>query len=164
MATDAEILMTLKLLRRNFTEWGKGQTEREIQESYRLYIDRLRHLPTEFIQLAALKHIDTEKFFPKISELLQPAEAIMRAEQERISTIERNRFALDQERKREAESGLPVPHGEVVKLMQDLSAKLAENKMRRDRQRKEASATYAEQQKAIARRIVAEEKPEEVEE
>lgn len=154
------------LLRRNFTEWGKGQTEQEIKESYLLYIDRLRHLPVEFIQLAALRHIDTATFFPKISELLQPAEAKWQEAKERVALerriAERERQALEDEKKRALEP--PLPRVDVSGLLKDLYASLAENKMRQDRQRKEFRIRYTERQKVIARRIMAEEKPEEVEE
>ena len=114
MATEAEILEILTLLRLNFPDWGRNKDDATIRQTNQLYCNRLAPIPADVLQEVALQVIDTAIFFPKISELKQPALARMRQHR-----------ALAHEQKLLEQKAEAVPHAEGVRRLREIWQKLA---------------------------------------
>lgn len=96
----------------------------------------------------AIQHIRSAIYFPKIAELLQPAESILRAEQE----ARRKQLLLERQ---EQEAQRYFSREEAAKLLTDLYAKLKVQKEEEEKQVVTKAKEYSDRQKAVAQRLIA---------
>ena len=115
MATEHEVMEIFRLLRLNFPEWEKKRSPSDIKAAVAMYQNRLAPIDGACLREVAMRVIDENPFFPRVSELRKPAIELMRSKKHQAPVQ-----ALIESRRTQ-----PEPHAKGLRKFQAMKAELA---------------------------------------